>query len=119
MDQALQQVAQQNNLTLTQLRQRIEVDGVDFAEFRRSIREEILSSRLRQRVVGGMEEISDTEIDILLASDRLGGAEYLLSQIVDRGSRIGQSGGYSGRPRNVLKMSAGAWMTILISPRRL
>jgi len=82
VDQALQQVAQQNNLTLTQLRQRIEVDGVDFAEFRRSIREEILSSRLRQRVVGGMEEISDTEIDILLASDRLGGAEYLLSQIV-------------------------------------
>lgn len=82
VDQALQQVARQNNLTLTQLRQRIEVDGVDFAEFRRSIREEILSSRLRQRVVGGMEEISDTEIDILLASDRLGGAEYLLSQIV-------------------------------------
>jgi len=118
VDQALQQVAQQNNLTLTQLRQRIEVDGVDFAEFRRSIREEILSSRLRQRVVGGMEEISDTEIDILLASDRLGGAEYLLSQIVIAVPE-------SASPEDIraaeerAKMSAGAWMTILISPRRL
>lgn len=82
VDQALQQVSEQNNLSLTQLRQRIESDGVDFAEFRRSIREEIVSNRLRQRVVSGMEEISDTEIDIVLASDRIGGAEYLLSQIV-------------------------------------
>ncbi|AKS42944.1 peptidylprolyl isomerase [Wenzhouxiangella marina] len=82
VDQALQQVARQNNLTVTQLRQAIESDGVDFAEFRRTIREEILSSRLRQRVVNGMEEISDTEIDIIMASDRFGGDEYLLSQIV-------------------------------------
>jgi len=82
VDQALQQVARQNQLNVTQLRQAIESDGVDFSEFRRSIREEMLSSRLRQRVVNGMEEISDSEIDIVLASDRLGGPEYLLSQIV-------------------------------------
>jgi len=82
VDQALRQVAVQNNLDLTSLRLALENDGVDFAEFRRSIREEILSSRLRQRVVNSMEEVSDTEIDIVLASDRLGGNEYLLSQIV-------------------------------------
>ncbi|MEN1727045.1 MAG: peptidylprolyl isomerase [Pseudomonadota bacterium] len=82
VDQALQQVARQNNLDMTRLRQAIESDGVDFSEFRRSIREEIMSSRLRQRVVNSMEEISDTEIDIILASDRFGGDEYFLSQIV-------------------------------------
>ncbi len=82
VDQALQEVAQQNNISLTQLRQRLELDGVDFTEFRRNVHDEILSSRLRQRVVGGMEEISDTEIEILLTSNRLGGAEYLLSHIV-------------------------------------
>jgi peptidyl-prolyl cis-trans isomerase SurA len=82
VDQALQQVASQNQLDLSTLRQAIEADGVDFSEFRRSIREEIMSSRLRQRVVNGMDEISDTEIDIIMASDRFGGDEYLLSQIV-------------------------------------
>jgi len=82
VDQALQQVARQNQLDLSTLRQAIEADGVDFSEFRRSIREEIMSSRLRQRVVNSMDEISDTEIDIIMASDRFGGDEYLLSQIV-------------------------------------
>jgi peptidyl-prolyl cis-trans isomerase SurA len=82
VDQALQQVASQNQLDLSTLRQAIEADGVDFSEFRRSIREEIMSSRLRQRVVNSMDEISDTEIDIIMASDRFGGDEYLLSQIV-------------------------------------
>ena len=81
VDQTLQQVARQNNLELPQLRRAVESEGVDFAEFRRSIREEVMSSRLRQRVVNSMDEISDTEIDIILASDRLGGDEYLLSQI--------------------------------------
>jgi len=82
VDEAVQRVAQQNNITLTQLRQAVESDGVDFAEFRRTVREQIMSSRLRQRVVNSMEEVSDTEIDIVLESDRFGGAEYLLSQIV-------------------------------------
>ncbi|MEE4329886.1 MAG: peptidylprolyl isomerase, partial [Wenzhouxiangella sp.] len=82
VDQALEQVARQNQLSLAQLRQAIEGDGVDFREFRRDIREEILTSRLRQRVVNGMEEITDTEIDIMLASDRFGGEQYRLSQIL-------------------------------------
>jgi len=82
VDQALEQVARQNQLTLARLRQAIEGDGVDFREFRRDIREEILTSRLRQRVVNGMDEITDTEIDIMMASDRFGGEQYRLSQIV-------------------------------------
>lgn len=82
VDQALEQVARQNNMSIGQLRAAIEADGVDFREFRRDVREELISSRLRQRVVGTMDEITETEVDILLASDQLGGAEYLLSQIL-------------------------------------
>ncbi len=81
VDQALEQVAQQNRMTVGQLRAAIEADGIDFREFRRDMREELLTSRLRQRVVNSMEDITETEVDILLASDRFGGAEYLLSQI--------------------------------------
>ncbi|NBB91861.1 MAG: hypothetical protein GVY32_01680, partial [Gammaproteobacteria bacterium] len=82
VDDALNRVAQQNNLTLTRLRDMLEADGIEFEEFRREIRNEIMMSRLRQRVVNSMEEITETEIDIFLASDEAGGQEYLLSQIV-------------------------------------
>jgi peptidyl-prolyl cis-trans isomerase SurA len=82
VDSALNRVAQQNNMPLSQLRRVIESDGVDFEEFRREIRNEIMTSRLQQRVINSMEEITETEIDILLASDRFSGQEYLLSQIV-------------------------------------
>jgi peptidyl-prolyl cis-trans isomerase SurA len=82
IDQALEQVARQNRMSLSQLRAAIESDGIDFREFRRDVREELLTSRLRQRVVSSMEDITETEVDILLASDRFGGADYLLSQIV-------------------------------------
>jgi peptidyl-prolyl cis-trans isomerase SurA len=82
VDQALHQVAANYNMTLSQLRVALESDGIDYEEFRDDMRQEMLSSRLRQRVVHTMDEITETEIDILLASDRLGGEEYLLSQIV-------------------------------------
>ncbi len=82
VDNALNRVAQQNNLPLAQLRRVLESDGIDFEEFRRDIRHEIMTSRLQQRVVNSMDPISDTEIDILLASDQFSSEEYLLSQIV-------------------------------------
>lgn len=82
IDQALQQVARQNQLTMGQLRSALEADGIDFREFRDDVREELLTTRLRQRVAQSMEEITETEIDIMMASDRVGGQEYLLSQIL-------------------------------------
>lgn len=82
VDNALNRVAQQNNLPLSQLRRVLEADGMDFEEFRRDIRNEIVTSRLQQRVVESMDPISDTEIDILLASDQFSNEEYLLSQII-------------------------------------
>lgn len=82
VDNALNRVAQQNNMSLPQLRRVLEADDIDFEEFRREIRNEIITSRLQQRVVNSMDEISETEIDIALASDQFGGQEYLLSQIV-------------------------------------
>ena len=81
VDQALLNLAQQNGITLQQMRQVIEQDGEDFAEFRRNIGEELMTERLRQRIVGSMDPITDTEVDILLASEELSGGEYNLSHI--------------------------------------
>ena len=82
VDQALTTLAQQNNMSVQQLRQVIEADGEDFAEFRRNIGEEIMAERLRQRIVNSMDPITDTEIDILLASEDLSGGEYNVSHIM-------------------------------------
>lgn len=82
VDQALTNLAQQNNLTVQQMRQVIENDGEDFSEFRRNIAEELMTDRLRQRIVNGMDPITDTEVDILLSSEDLNGGEYDISHIL-------------------------------------
>ena len=82
IDQAMLRLAQQNQISLMQLRQAIEADGEDFVEFRQNIGEEMMTERLRQRVINSMDPITETEIDILLASDRFQGGEYNISHIL-------------------------------------
>ena len=59
----------------------LEEDGENFAEFRRSVGEEIMTDRLRQRIVSSMDPVSDTEVEILLASEDFSGGEYDISHI--------------------------------------
>jgi peptidyl-prolyl cis-trans isomerase SurA len=82
IDESMMMLAQQNNITLMQLRQVIENDGEDFGEFRQNIGEEMMTERLRQRVINSMDPITETEIDIMLASDRFQGGEYNISHIL-------------------------------------
>jgi peptidyl-prolyl cis-trans isomerase SurA len=82
IDESLLMLAQQNNISLMQLRQVIENDGEDFVEFRQNIGEEMMTERLRQRVINSMDPITETEIDILLASDRFQSGEYNISHIL-------------------------------------
>lgn len=82
VDQALAGVAQQNNIDILTLRQTLERDGFDFADFRNELRDELIITRLRERVGSSVGEITDTEIEILLSSDQFGGAEYNLSHIL-------------------------------------
>lgn len=93
IDQALVGLAQQNQISLAEMRTVIESEGEDFSEFRQSVGEELLTERLRQRVVGGMSQISETEVDILLASQDFAGGEYNVSHIlvaVPEGATPGQ-----------------------------
>ena len=82
IDQSMMMLAQQNQISLMQLRQVIEADGEDFAEFRQNIGEEMMTERLRQRVVNSMDPITETEIDILLASEGFSTGEYNISHIL-------------------------------------
>ena len=81
VDRALERMAAQNQLSLTQLRRAMESDGLDFDEFRNQIADEIVADELRRRVGSSVDDVSDTDIEILLASDQFGGQEYRLAQI--------------------------------------
>lgn len=82
IDQALVNLSQSNGMTVQQMRQLLESEGEDFSEFRNNIAEELLTERLRQRIVASMPPISDTEVDIMLASEELSGGEYNISHIM-------------------------------------
>ncbi|CDS52917.1 Survival protein SurA precursor (Peptidyl-prolyl cis-trans isomerase SurA) [Polaromonas sp. CG9_12] len=61
---AVQTVARQNQITVDELRRRLEADSIDYAQFRSEIRDELLISRLRQREV--KVDVSESEIDAYL-----------------------------------------------------
>ncbi len=82
IDDSLVRVAQQNSMSVDQLRAAIERDGFDFAEFRRSIGEDITQQKLRQRIINSMVNVSESEIDLLLESQTLDDGEFLLSHII-------------------------------------
>jgi len=81
IDQALDGVAQQNRMSLLELRRAVEADGMDFDEFREDVRKQLLTSKLHQRIVDSMDPVTETEVDLLLESDVLSSDEYHISQI--------------------------------------
>ncbi len=82
LDQAVQRLAQQNGATLDQLRASLERDGYSWEEFRKTMRDELLTQRLRQRFVQSRINVTDTEIDIVLASESLKRGEVRISHIL-------------------------------------
>ncbi len=67
VDRAVQSVAQQNQLTQAQLRERLRAEGIDFARFRANLRDQILLERVREREVGQRTRVLDADIDKYLA----------------------------------------------------
>lgn len=86
LDQAIGRIAANNQMSLAQFRLALEKDGIDFAQFRQEIREEMIMVRLREREVESRLVVSDSEIDNYLASQAAsgGGGEYRLAHILLR-----------------------------------
>lgn len=81
---SIEQIAQQNNLTVDALRQRLLADGVPFNAFRQQVHDEILTQRLREREVDQKIDISEPEINTYLAEQaaQAKGQEFHLARIV-------------------------------------
>lgn len=86
LDKTLQRVAQENKFSsLSEFRAKLEEEGVNYRAFREEIRDEIITSRLREREVDSRIIVSDNEVDNYLATQaKLPGKdqEYELAHIL-------------------------------------
>lgn len=70
VDRAVAGIAEQNGLTLEQLRERLQQEGQDFLRFRERIRDQMLLERLREREIEQRLGITDRDIEQELARQR-------------------------------------------------
>lgn len=85
LDRAIQRIAQDNKLTVPQLRAAVEKDGITFTKFREDIRTEIVVARLREREVDNRIVVTEGEIDNFISTQQAQserGEEYNLSHIL-------------------------------------
>jgi len=82
VDSAIAGIARQNNLTMDQVRQQALADGGTFADFRNSIRDELVAQRLRQRFAQSRISVSEAEIQSALAAQKSAGVQYHLAHIL-------------------------------------
>jgi peptidyl-prolyl cis-trans isomerase SurA len=70
VDRAVQNIAQQNQLNLDTLRERLRAEGMDYGRFRANLRDQIMIERLREREVYQRIRIGDEEIEKFLVQRR-------------------------------------------------
>jgi peptidyl-prolyl cis-trans isomerase SurA len=85
LNEAMRDLAARNNMSLPAFRDRLVAEGIDFPSFREQVRDELIMTALRNRVIGSQVEVSDEEIDELLANQAStadSGVEYHLRHIL-------------------------------------
>ncbi|WP_284618120.1 peptidylprolyl isomerase [Aquabacterium humicola] len=70
LERAVANVASQNQLNPTQLRERIRAEGMDYTRFRNNLRDQMLVERVREREVTARIRISDADIDRVVEQQR-------------------------------------------------
>ncbi|MFJ5380517.1 peptidylprolyl isomerase [Cupriavidus sp. CER94] len=89
VDRAIESVAQQNKMSATDLRSRVEASGMSWTKYRDELRKQVQVIRLREREVDSKVQVYDGEIDNFLAARSgqpaaVGPAEYNVQQILVR-----------------------------------
>ncbi len=82
---ALQNIAQQNKMSMQQFSEALKKDGLSVEQFRDELKNEIILNRVRDREVDSRVIVTDGEIDAYLATSKLQGAlqaEYQLAHIL-------------------------------------
>ena len=82
LEQAISRIAQQNKITIEQMRAQLAAEGSSYDEFRQQLREELTAQRMRQQISQSRVNVSDTEIDIALASESMKKGEVHIGVIL-------------------------------------
>lgn len=85
LDQAIQNIAAQNHLSMDQLRSRLTYDGVNYNDYRNQIRKEMLIAEVRNNEVRSRITILPEEVNNLakqISSQNVPGTEVNLSMIL-------------------------------------
>ena len=70
LDRAVANVAVQNQMTMAELRARLQQQGVAFGAFRNNVRDQLLTERVREREVTARIRIGNEEVDALIDQKR-------------------------------------------------
>lgn len=82
LNRAIASIAQQNGTTVDGLRQKLAADGMGYADFRASVRDEIIVQRLRQSFAQSRISVSEGEVDTALTQQAATGSKYHLAHIL-------------------------------------
>lgn len=82
IDSALSNVAQQNGVSLEQMIEAVQKDGFDFSDFRRDMKRDMQSERVRYAYANSKVKVSDHEIKLFLADNALDQGEVSLQHIL-------------------------------------
>jgi peptidyl-prolyl cis-trans isomerase SurA len=80
VDQAEQNVARQNSIDVPELRRRMTADGMNVAQFREDLRNQIMLQRLRDRELDARAKVTDLDIDQFLR-DQQGASDPALTEL--------------------------------------
>jgi len=75
LDAAIGRIAEGQKMSVQDMRNQMEKEGLTFAQFREEIRNEIMMQRLREHEVDSKIQVSDAEIDTYLAAEKAAAAE--------------------------------------------
>lgn len=85
LDNTIENIAKQNHLTVSQLREAVAKEGADFSQYRNNIRQQMIISHLQHRDLMHEVQVSDQEVNQFLQSPNGLGSmttEYRLGHIL-------------------------------------
>lgn len=84
INQAMTEIAQRNNTTLSELPRTMAQEGVNYADFREQVRKEMIASEVQRRIIGDRISVSPREVEEYVEREKKSGGrgEYLVSHIL-------------------------------------
>jgi peptidyl-prolyl cis-trans isomerase SurA len=75
LDRAIARIAEGQKMSVQDMRNQMEKEGLPFSQFREEIRNEIMTTRLREHEVDSKIQVSDAEVDTYLAAEKAAAAD--------------------------------------------